>query len=299
MRNKIKIFVGGSITSYLLHFPARFLDDWVMGELQEMINTNLSTAVSVFITWVLPFLLIFGAIWLGYRIRNPKLKTIPDMSMVNHPPDSSKSYVDKLIVDSKSNDLLGIPVALQALSELDYGTYQKLKLIKRSDTIVKSIQSQLRQDWKTRPTETFENLDEKMVRATIENTIKNLKLETGKLDENTMMFMLHVAGVLDDHKIGISKYRENDERYLTVNRLKAKVETHELRNVIRTYNWYSIGMCSMLLLVDIFPFDSVQSIQKRLGKTSTELKAEREDTLGYIMVGINSMVRVELHGKRK
>ncbi len=237
-------------------------------------------------------LFVGSIVWIYSSIRGKQKKVDID--------DREKSnYVDKIIVDSKAKDLLAIPAGLQALSELDYDTYQNLRLIKRSKTIVKSIQSQLRQDWRMRPVETFENLDKKTVRATIENAIKNLRLETKKLDEETMMFMLHVAGVLDDHKIGISKYRENDEKDSGVNRLGVKVETHELRNAIRMYNWYSLGMCSMLLLIAIFPNESVQSIQKQLGKTSTELKAEREDTLGFIMTRINSLVGEELRGSRK
>lgn len=289
---KLAINIPSAIWVFVRWFSISWIENYISPVLAKL---SLWTGISMpIIEGLLIGAVLVGSIW--WLVSGLKGKRTATEKASN---ESDVSYVDKIIVDSKATDLLAIPAVLQALSELDYDTYQKLRLIKRSKTIVKSIQSQLRQDWRMRPVETFENLDNKTIRATIENTIRNLRLETKKLDEETMIFMLHVAGVLDDHKIGISKYRENDENYSRVNRLKAKVETHELRNAIRMYNWYSLGMCSILLLIAIFPNESVQSIQKQFGKTSTELKAEREDTLGYIMTKINSLVREELRGSRK
>lgn len=260
------------------------------------IENYITPALEEFSKWSgIPMLLVEGVIigaflvgsvwwfWSGIKGKNQKTNEI--------------GYVDKVIVDSKSSELLALPNALSELSELDYETYKKLSLIKRSDSVLTTIQSQLRKDWNVKPSEALENVEPEIVRATVQKTIKNLKLETKELSENTMMFLLHAAGILDDHHIGISEYRESDERYSNMNKLKAKVQKSELRDAIRMYNWYSLGICSMLLLIAYFPQNSVQSIQTALGKTSTELHAEREDTLSYIMVKINTLIIEELHDK--
>ena len=68
MSKKIWIIVGGAVFSYILHFPFRLFEDWIMGQMEGWIAERLG----FFVAWILPFIVVFGAIYLGYRIRNPK-----------------------------------------------------------------------------------------------------------------------------------------------------------------------------------------------------------------------------------
>ncbi len=73
-RQNLIIFICGTLGSYLLHFPLRLFEDWVMGEIEGYLVRNLQYSLGFFITWILPFIIVFSAIWLGYRFRNPKGK---------------------------------------------------------------------------------------------------------------------------------------------------------------------------------------------------------------------------------
>lgn len=50
---------------------------WIEGKIAE----NLADVLGFFITWVLPFIIVFGAIWLGYRLKD--LKIAPSVSIDN------------------------------------------------------------------------------------------------------------------------------------------------------------------------------------------------------------------------
>lgn len=70
---KIAIVVGGIVGSYLLHFPLRLLEHWLMGEIEGKIAENWQSCLGFFISWILPLIVVFGAIWLGYWAKKPKL----------------------------------------------------------------------------------------------------------------------------------------------------------------------------------------------------------------------------------
>ncbi len=46
----------------------------MMGKIAELIAENWQPFLSFLITWVLPFIVVFGAIYLGYRLRKPAVK---------------------------------------------------------------------------------------------------------------------------------------------------------------------------------------------------------------------------------
>lgn len=213
--------------------------------------------------------------------------------------ESHKVYVAQKIVDSKADDLLALPNALQALMDLDIRLLNNMRIREIPKQTLIMVQSRLREDWKVRPPETYDSITIQTVKDVIKKTIKENKLKLTKEDEETMLFMLHVAGVLDDEKVGISKHREKDEAFKLVNRLKAKVATDRLRNAIRFFDWYSLGINSILLLIGYFPADAVQAMMRALGKTSTELEKEREQTLSYLLINVNALIKKELHGIHK
>ena len=71
MRGKFIFVAINAIGGYVLHFPFRFVEDWVMGWLQG----ELSQHWGIFITWVLPFAVAFGLVYAGYSLRKAKTKT--------------------------------------------------------------------------------------------------------------------------------------------------------------------------------------------------------------------------------
>ncbi len=46
-----------------------------MGEIGGKIAENFQSILGFFITWVLPFIVVIGAMWLGYRFKNPKIRS--------------------------------------------------------------------------------------------------------------------------------------------------------------------------------------------------------------------------------
>jgi len=211
-----------------------------------------------------------------------------------------KYYVAKKIVDSKADTLLALSDALQNLKELDMQLLGENRVRKIRKPVLIRVQKRLREDWELRPSETYGDvLTIQTVKDVITKTAKQNRLKFTKEDENTMLFMLHVAGVLDDEDIGISERREQDERLGLVEKLRAKASTDVLRNAIRFFILYSLGINSMMLLVAYFPTSSVQQMMKGLGKTSAELKGERDQTLGSLLARINFLVEQELYSKWK
>ena len=214
--------------------------------------------------------------------------------------EGHRYYVAKKIVDSKADALLALSDALQNLRELDMQLVGENRVRKIRKPVLIRMQKRLREDWRMRPSETYDGaLTIQAVQDAIAKTVRQNKLKFTKENENTMAFMLHVAGILDDEGLGISERREQDERFTLVNKLKAKVSTDALRNAIRIFMWYSLGINSMMLLVAYFPTDSVQQMMKALGKTSAELKGERDQTLSYLSAKINHLLEQELYGKWK
>lgn len=211
--------------------------------------------------------------------------------------DKKRKRADRMILDAKAKDLLALPDALRALSDLDIELADKLSTTTIPTDELKSIQERLRGDWRIRPSETYDNLSEGVIKDTINQTVKSMNLAYTSVNEETMMFFMHIVGVLDEHKAGFSELREKDARYSSVHTLKAKVATQGLRGAIRVYDWYSLGMSSLLLLLSYFPANSVGAMMRMLGKTHTELRAAREQTLSYLLTTVSAMVEKELHVK--
>lgn len=209
------------------------------------------------------------------------------------------AHVTKIITDAKLKPLLALLNALQALGELDIKLANKLgrKRIKRSK--LKSIQSRLRKDWGVKSSETYNNTSEQTIRDVVNQTVKNMGISYTSVNKETMTFMLHIAGVLDDEEVGISAQREKDDRYKSVIKLQAKVATQELNNAIKVYLWYSLGINSILLFMSYFPTVAVRSMLQTLGKTSTELRAERKDTLQFLLTNVSKLVEKELYGEEQ
>lgn len=206
-----------------------------------------------------------------------------------------KAHVTRVITDDKAEALLGLRDALHDLGELDIRLASKLahKRIKRPKLM--RIQRRLQQDWEVQPSSIHENLSKQEIQNAVNQTIERLGIcGDVSVDEKTMRFMIHTAGVLDDEQVGISSQRENDDRYKLVARLQAKIATEELNNAIKVYIWYSLGMNSILLLISYFPAKDASFIMQSFNKTTTELKAERDQGLRLLLTGIAKLIETEL-----
>ncbi|MDO8715794.1 MAG: hypothetical protein Q7J73_03180 [Dehalococcoidales bacterium] len=69
VKRTIFILLGTSLSVYVFSFPARFLENWLMGILQQYIQNNWQLIISFSIIWLLPLAISLGLIYLGYRIR--------------------------------------------------------------------------------------------------------------------------------------------------------------------------------------------------------------------------------------
>ncbi|MFC1914777.1 hypothetical protein ACFLWK_00775 [Chloroflexota bacterium] len=241
--------------------------------------------------WIGIGLIVFGILAILYALFKPN-QSNQAMRM--------EKYAEMVILEKKANPLLALPNALQKLRECDIEILNRRKYIKVPLAKISVIQGQLQKHANIAPAKSVDNYTEEQIRNVIGNTTTKLKIKAEILDANTQIFMLKVAGVLDENKIGISRFRVKDDRYISLAGLTALVETEELRNAIRTFKWGSLGMNSMLLLTIIFPRTMVDVIMESLGKTTTELIAERDDALDGILQNINVFIRGELkYGSNK
>ena len=151
----------------------------------------------------------------------------------------------------------------------------------------------MQEDWEIKPLEEHKDLQQ-IMQNTVYQTIKRMNL-SDNVNEETMTFLVHLAGVLDDEGIGISERRERDNRYKLVKRLRAKIATQELEDTVTIYLCYSLGINSLLLFVSYWPIEAANSVMKVFGKTSTELRAEREQTLHSILTRISELIEKELY----
>lgn len=205
-----------------------------------------------------------------------------------------KQHVTRVITNDKAEALLGLREALHNLGELDSRLAGKLahKRIKRLKLV--RVQRRLQQDWEVQPSSIHENLPRQEIQDAVNQTIERLGICGDSVNEETMRFMIHTAGVLDDEQVGISAQRENDDIYRLVTRLQAKIATEELNNAIKVYLWYSLGMNSMLLLISYFPAKGASFIMQSFNKTTTELRAERDQGLRLLLTGISKLIETEL-----
>lgn len=59
-----------------------------------------------------------------------------------------------------------------------------------------------------------------------------------------------------------------------------------------------VGINSILLLISYFSAESVKSIIGLLGYTPTELRAQREQTLSFLLTEITKLIGDELYGHK-
>lgn len=110
MRKWIFGTIFTAIGGYLLKFPARFFEDWVMGEIEGKIAENSQSILSFVIAWVLPFAVVFGAIWLGFWLK--RLTEKPSIPATNIKAEQKPNQ-------SKADDIATIVEELRSLSIFD------------------------------------------------------------------------------------------------------------------------------------------------------------------------------------
>ncbi len=71
-RTIFKLIATG-VGGYLLHFPLRLLEDWIMGLIETEVANNWQIFIRFVIEWIMPFVVAFGLIYIGYRVRIPAI----------------------------------------------------------------------------------------------------------------------------------------------------------------------------------------------------------------------------------
>jgi len=212
--------------------------------------------------------------------------------------DTIKNHAGSLILNKKSESLLALPEGLQNLRDLDNEIYNRRKNIKISESTLVKIQKQIQMltDITSRK---IGDTDVQEVMNTIKSISNEHHIKGMLLDENTQAFMLKVTGALDDNKVGLSRFREKDKRYQSLNQLTAYIETNELLKYVKLFKWSSLGMNSLLLMTGIFPRKTIEIMLAANKTTMTGIKAERDNGLDEILKYVNVYIRTELSNDRK
>ena len=69
IKKTIPYILGSGIATFILSFPARFLESWMMSILQEQIQQNWQGILSFAVIWLLPLAVSIGLVYFGYRMR--------------------------------------------------------------------------------------------------------------------------------------------------------------------------------------------------------------------------------------
>jgi hypothetical protein len=203
------------------------------------------------------------------------------------------AHVAKIITDDKAESLLILPTALQDLGELAIELADKLVKTGILEAKLTEIQRQLREDYKIKQFGMYEDVPEQTIRNGVKQTLKRLKISG--VNKETIMFVLHVAGVLDDEGVGIMTQWQESDKYKLVAKLQPKVATQELNNAIYVYLCYCIGINSILLLVSYFPAKAIRKVNRTFKKTPAELREDRTRILNILLTDIRQLVEGELH----
>ena len=219
--------------------------------------------------------------------RHEQRKTEVQPIVYNH-----DAYVAKMITGSKATQLFNLRNALKDLGQLDMELAFEQGRIKRPKPLLQKILTRLRNDLEMEriPRE----LPDEAIWDAVITTVKAQNLTGTTVNEDIRAFMLHVAGVLDAERMGISGQRENDKKYKLVKQLQSYVATDKLNHAVRAYLSYSLGINSLLLLCDSCPAEDIASIMKIFGETDTELREERDAVLSSLLVQIRALIEKEL-----
>ncbi|MFC1953451.1 hypothetical protein ACFLWR_04905 [Chloroflexota bacterium] len=260
----------------------------MMGQLQGWIAEKLG----FFIAWILPFIIVFGCIWLGYYIRSKKVKA-PKNDVNNN------NYVDKIIVDSKVPAVLEITDTLQKMADYQDTCLNKLlnKKIKRPKLlkIRKSLQARLNMDVKDSKLGNSVKID------IIQKEMKKLGMYTKDFKEGIVPFLVEVTWVLDSYDAGMPQYLENEEYtslYTLLNEQTKNITGDVLEEMILIYEDICLGFNSMIAHINYFPkAEQLKAISQDLHKSTKQLKHERDQILKTYLQQISKEIAIEL--KRK
>ncbi len=262
-------FMLSTLALLVLYWENKISDDWVV------YGASILTASAV-------------VMWVVYILRAKKSKDTEMESEYDH-----KAYVARMITDSKATQLLNkLPNVLKDLQQLDMELAFEQGRIKRPKPLLQKILTRLRNDLEMEriPRE----LPDKAIWDAVVTTVKARNLTGASTNEDVRAFMLHVAGVLDAERMGISGQRRNDRKYKLVKELQSYIATDRLNYAVSAYLSYSLGINSLLLLCDSCPAEDIASIMKIFGETDTELKEERDAVLSSLLVQIRALIEKEL-----
>jgi len=208
------------------------------------------------------------------------------------------AYVSKMITDSKAKELLALPDALRALADLDGELALEVVNTKRSRGQLvgkmRTVLDRLQEESGIKRLD--KGLPDQAIVDSVNDAIAELNVSGTKVNPETLTFMHHVVGVLDEEGVGISARRVGSDEYKKVARLKASIATQILSYTVAVYMTYSVGITSVLMMVEACPPELMARVLKLFRQTRTELRRERRDTLDFLLAGVNGLKEKELRG---
>ncbi|MBA7601243.1 hypothetical protein ES703_08310 [subsurface metagenome] len=226
----------------------------MMGKIGELITENWQLFLSFFIAWVLPFIVVFGAIWLGYYLRSSRngLKgkatgiqkdTGNDLTLVEILTEMHKQMMHLKAVrlkqpfDKKQFED-AVPLFFDKLGLIklnDWDTYEK-KIAKRiKHRIPKSPERQAKFGWRYKVTSEAQEIVRELVSS------REWEIEDG----------VKAGKHLDSLYIGLGELRDKSEEWQGLfEKMRPYLTDASLRELIDKHISCSYAYCSMLLVIN-------------------------------------------------
>jgi len=251
-KRKLLVIIG-VVGSYLLHFPSRLLEDWVMGEIGEMIAENWQSYLGFFITWVLPFIIVFGAIWLGYHLRSSKNGLKTKAVVTRKDTDNGLTLVDTL---AEMHERMMHFKDIRLRQRFDKKRFEdacplffdRLGIIKASDwsTFERRVAKRIKHHVPKSPEKKARIVWRYKVIGEAKEIVKELvNSKDWQIDD-----LVKAGGHLDSIHVGLGELRDNDEQWQDLFKVVKPYTTDSiLRGLIDKHVSHSYAFCSTLLAI--------------------------------------------------
>lgn len=251
-KHKLLVIIG-VVGSYLLHFPFRLLEDWVMGEIGEMIAENWQSYLGFFITWVLPFIIVFGAIWLGYHLRSSKNGLKTKAVVTRKDTDNGFTLVDTL---AEMHERMMHFKDIRLRQRFDKKRFEdacplffdRLGIVKASDwsTFERRVAKRVKHHVPKSPEKKAGIVWIYKVIGEAKEIVKELvSSKDWQIDD-----LVKAGGHLDSIHMGLGELRDNDEQWQDLFKVVKPYTTDSiLRGLIDKHVSHSYAFCSTLLAI--------------------------------------------------
>jgi len=298
-RRKLWIVIGGAIGSYILHFPLRLLDGWVMERIEDIITQNWQTYLSVFITWVLPFIIVYLAIWLGYNLKNPKGGLWGKKSIA---PQSVNSNLPLTEILTAMHDRMMQLKDARLRQRFDKKRFEdacplffdQLGIVKAGDWDI--FERRVARRVKRLVPKSPEKIASMIWRYKVVGEAKEIVKELVSSKDWQIDDLVKAGGYLDSIHMGLGELHDNDEQWQDLLKMARPYMTDSiLRGLIDNYISHSYAFCSTLLVISYGNKLPKHEFGRMLcsALTSSNISPDRiEIALGEILEGITKRLKI-------